>query len=122
MHAPDRFLRRRMDPNRPVYKPEFWEKVQYLDDNQIAEDPYFHCNPLGVGRQSVLSGAQQGPFRPPVGEPEGVNPAVGVRAPRDRDEVPLAGLVGFRRAGEFFAFWRVVARRADGKSQRSSRC
>jgi hypothetical protein len=46
----DGFLRRRMDPNRPVYKPEFWEKVQYLDDNQIAEDPYFHCNPLGVPR------------------------------------------------------------------------
>src|SRR5437867_1067904 len=26
----DGFLRKRMDPNRPVYKPEFWEKVQYL--------------------------------------------------------------------------------------------
>jgi hypothetical protein len=46
----DGFLRKRMDPNRPVYKPEFWERVQYLDDNQIAEDPYFHCNPLGVPR------------------------------------------------------------------------
>ncbi len=46
----DGFLRRRMDPNRPVYKPEFWEKVQYLDDHQIVEDSYFHCNPLGVPR------------------------------------------------------------------------
>ena len=46
----DGFLRRRMDPNRPVYKPELWEKVQYLDDHQIVEDSYFHCNPLGVPR------------------------------------------------------------------------
>ena len=47
----DGFLRKRMDPNRPVYKPEFWEKVQYLDDHEIVEDSYFHCNPLGVPRQ-----------------------------------------------------------------------
>ncbi len=47
----DNFLRKRMDPNRPVYKPEFWERVQYLDDNEIVEDSYFHCNPLGVPRQ-----------------------------------------------------------------------
>jgi hypothetical protein len=47
----DNFLRKRMDPNRPVYKPEFWERVQFLDDNEIVEDSYFHCNPLGVPRQ-----------------------------------------------------------------------
>jgi hypothetical protein len=47
----DGFLRKRMDPNRPVYKPEFWDKVQYLDDHEIIEDSYFHCNPLGVPRQ-----------------------------------------------------------------------
>jgi hypothetical protein len=47
----DGFLRSRMDSNRPVYKPEFWDKVQYLDDHQVVEDSYFHCNPLGVPRQ-----------------------------------------------------------------------
>jgi len=47
----DGFLRKRMDPNRPVYKPEYWDKVQYLDDHEIIEDSYFHCNPLGVPRQ-----------------------------------------------------------------------
>ena len=45
------FLRSRMNPNRPVYKPEFWEKVQWLDDHEITEDSYFSCNPLGVPRQ-----------------------------------------------------------------------
>jgi len=47
----DGTLRSRMDPNRPAYKPELWEKVQWLDDNQITEDSYFACNPLGVPRQ-----------------------------------------------------------------------
>ena len=47
----DGFLRKRMDPNRPVYKPEYWDKVQYLDDHEVIEDSYFHCNPLGVPRQ-----------------------------------------------------------------------
>src|SRR5215510_12707130 len=47
----DGFLRSRMNPNRPVYKPEFWGKVQYLDDHQTTEDSYFQCNPLGVPRQ-----------------------------------------------------------------------
>ena len=46
----DGFLRKRMDPNRPVYKVEFWEKVQWLDDNENTEDSYFHCDPLGVPR------------------------------------------------------------------------
>ena len=57
----DNFLRKRMDPNRPVYKPEFWERVQYLDDNEIVEDSYFHCNPLGVPRQGPPAKIVQGP-------------------------------------------------------------
>ena len=47
----DGFLRKRMDPSRPVYKPEFWEKVQWLDDHEITEDSYFSCDPMGVPRQ-----------------------------------------------------------------------
>jgi hypothetical protein len=59
----DNFLRKRMDPNRPVYKPEFWDKVQYLDDHEIVEDTYFHCDPLGVPRQGppakIVQNAQE---------------------------------------------------------------
>jgi len=39
----------RMDPI-PMYKPEFWERVQYLDREGIKEDPTFHCKPAGVPR------------------------------------------------------------------------
>jgi hypothetical protein len=40
----------RMDPNRPLYKPEFWDKVQDLDKNTNTMDPIFKCQPYGVPR------------------------------------------------------------------------
>ncbi len=36
--------------NQPMYKPEFWEKVQHLDREGIQLDPAFHCKPNGVPR------------------------------------------------------------------------
>jgi hypothetical protein len=44
--APSRF-----GPNRPLYKPEFWDKVQQLDMWTNKEDPVMTCQPLGVPRQ-----------------------------------------------------------------------
>jgi hypothetical protein len=35
-----------------MYKPEFWERVQYLDREGIKEDPAFHCKPNGVPRMA----------------------------------------------------------------------
>jgi len=46
----DNTLLRRRDPNRPLYKPQFWEKVQQLDQNGNTEDPGYSCMPLGVPR------------------------------------------------------------------------
>jgi hypothetical protein len=40
----------RVDPNRPVYKPEYWDKVQDLDYNTNTKDPVFTCMPMGVPR------------------------------------------------------------------------
>src|SRR3989441_6887721 len=40
----------RMNPNRPLYKPEFWDKVQDLDRNTNTVDPLFKCQPYGVPR------------------------------------------------------------------------
>ena len=36
--------------HQPMYKPEYWERVQYLDREGIQEDPAFHCKPAGVPR------------------------------------------------------------------------
>jgi hypothetical protein len=36
--------------NPPLYKPEFWDRVQYLDVNGNAEDTNFSCMPAGVPR------------------------------------------------------------------------
>lgn len=40
----------RTDPNRPLYKPEHWDKVQDLDYNTNTMDPMFQCLPDGVPR------------------------------------------------------------------------
>ncbi len=40
----------RLDSNRPLYRPEFWDKVQYLDVNTNTLDPGIKCQPLGVPR------------------------------------------------------------------------
>ena len=41
----------RYGPNRPLYRPEFWDKVQELDMWTNREDPVMTCQPLGVPRQ-----------------------------------------------------------------------
>ena len=41
----------RYGPSRPVYKPEFWDKVQQLDMWTNKEDPVMTCQPLGNPRQ-----------------------------------------------------------------------
>jgi hypothetical protein len=41
----------RYGPSRPVYKPEFWDRIQYLDQWTNKEDPVMTCQPLGIPRQ-----------------------------------------------------------------------
>jgi hypothetical protein len=43
--APSRF-----GPNRPLYKPEYWDKIQQLDMWTNKEDPVMTCQPLGLPR------------------------------------------------------------------------
>lgn len=51
----DSTLRRRADPNRPIYKAEFWPKIKELNDDGNAADPGFNCLPLGVPRMGPPS-------------------------------------------------------------------
>ena len=57
----DGTLMARRDPNKPLYKPEFWEKVQNLDQNRNALDPTFSCMPDGVPRMGPPSKIVQTP-------------------------------------------------------------
>ena len=41
----------RFGPNRPLYKPEFWDKVQNLDMWTNKDDPVMTCQPLGIPRE-----------------------------------------------------------------------
>ena len=46
----DAGVRLRADPNKPLYKPEFWDHVQDLDERGNFEDPAFTCYPYGLPR------------------------------------------------------------------------
>jgi hypothetical protein len=57
----DSGVTQRMGPEIPMYKPEFWERVQYLDREGTLEDPEFHCKPAGVPRMGPPSKIVQTP-------------------------------------------------------------
>ena len=57
----DSGIQQRMGPEIPIYKPEFWERVQYLDREGTLEDPEFHCKPSGVPRMGPPSKIVQTP-------------------------------------------------------------
>lgn len=40
----------RADPNKPMYRPEFWDVIQDNDWNGLTRDPVFRCMPAGVPR------------------------------------------------------------------------
>jgi hypothetical protein len=41
--------------NKPIYKPEYWDKVQALDFGKVWLDPYFSGKPLGTPRNGAPS-------------------------------------------------------------------
>jgi hypothetical protein len=43
----------RFGPSRPIYKPEFWDKIQEDDQWTNKEDPVMTCQPLGIPRQGM---------------------------------------------------------------------
>lgn len=51
----DSGMRQRMNTNVPLYKPEFWDRVQYLDQHGNLEDPEWKCRPAGVPRSGPPS-------------------------------------------------------------------
>ena len=52
---PDRTMLARGRLNKPIYKPEYWSKVQALDFGKVYEDPYFNGKPLGTPRNGPPS-------------------------------------------------------------------
>ena len=54
-------LLRRLGSNKPVYKPEYWEMVHYLDHHSNEEDPSNNCMPAGIPRAGIPSYIGQHP-------------------------------------------------------------
>lgn len=58
----DNTLRQRADDDVPLYKPQYWAKVQDLDFRGNQEDPSIHCKSPGVPRLGPPSRIIQTPF------------------------------------------------------------
>lgn len=104
----DNAMIRRSDPNKPLYKPEFWEKVQKLDQNGNTEDPSFGCKPAGVPRMGPPAEIVQTPklmvflyVSPPA---EGWGDAYRVILTDGRAHTPLDDLDGTWK-GESIGHW-----------------
>jgi hypothetical protein len=104
----DNAIIRRSDPNKPLYKPEFWEKVQKLDQNGNTEDPSFGCKPAGVPRMGPPAQIVQTPkemvflyVSPPA---EGWGDAYRVIPTDGRAHTPLDDLDGTWK-GESIGHW-----------------
>jgi hypothetical protein len=49
----------RWAPNRPLYKPEHWDRIQFLDENTNTQDPILRCQPQGITREDPPSKIMQ---------------------------------------------------------------
>jgi hypothetical protein len=45
----------RWSPNRPLYRPEHWDRIQFLDENTNTYDPILRCQPQGITREDPPS-------------------------------------------------------------------
>ena len=43
----------RFGPSHPIYKPEFWDKIQELDQWTNKDDPIMTCQPMGLPREGT---------------------------------------------------------------------
>src|SRR5580693_8378480 len=50
-----------LNPSHPMYKPEFWDKVQELDQWTNKYDPIMTCQPMGLPREGTPSRILQTP-------------------------------------------------------------
>ena len=77
----------RLNPNRPLYKPEFWDKVQQLDMWTNKYDPLFFCQPLGLPR----AGRPRASSRPPRTSCFCMQRAAAARATAEYRVIPTDG-------------------------------
>jgi hypothetical protein len=52
IHGGDVWVSGRIASNRPLYKPEHWDRIQFLDENTNTYDPILQCQPQGITREN----------------------------------------------------------------------
>jgi hypothetical protein len=48
-------------PSHPIYKPQFWDKIQELDQWTNKDDPIMTCQPMGIPREGTPARILQSP-------------------------------------------------------------
>ena len=93
----DAGMAQRFFANVPVYKPEFWDKVDYLDVNGNVEDSNFHCFPAGIPRMGPPNEISEDPERT---HSTILDTPVGVRKDRAASRIARAARLRALRYGE----------------------
>jgi len=61
-HGGDHGTISRARPNKPLYKPQYWDKVQSLDWGKASDDPFWGGAPMGLPRLGAPSKVTQSPI------------------------------------------------------------
>src|ERR1051326_8108714 len=98
----------RWDPNKPIYKPEFWDRIQELDQHTNTEDPILKCQPQGLTRTGMPERIVQLPNEIILFY------AGNATSPRDFRMIPTDGRMHTKADLEAVTFWGRSVGRWDG--------
>ena len=98
----------RWDPNKPVYKPEFWDRIQELDQHTNTEDPILKCEPQGLTRVGPPTRIVQ------LKDQVILFYAGNFTSPRDFRTIPTDGRMHTKADSEAVTFWGRSVGKWDG--------
>ena len=94
--------------NKPLYKPEFWDRIQELDQHTNTEDPILKCQPQGLTRTGMPERIVQLPNQIILFY------AGNATSPRDFRMIPTDGRMHTKADLEAVTFWGRSVGRWEG--------
>src|SRR5436190_580784 len=98
----------RWDANKPIYKPELWDRIQDLDQHTNTEDPILKCQPQGLTRTGMPERIVQLPNQIILFY------AGNATQPRDFRMIPTDGRMHTKADLEAVTYWGRSVGRWDG--------
>jgi hypothetical protein len=98
----------RWESNKPIYKPEFWDRIQDLDQHTNTEDPILKCQPQGLTRTGMPERIVQLPNQVILFY------AGNATSPRDFRMIPTDGRMHTKADLEAITYWGRSVGRWEG--------